>query len=215
VSDGRDAEMMVGMVPQRRAPMGARLRRGLFPAPGAELVELLEEVASRGAPFWSLGGAIVPRMTWSAEGCQPDGRLPLELIHALETGTHGAWEIALARPKVGAITRDLEAAFARDIEGVGEGRIAEVLVYASDDDPLRATGRSRGVRKAVQQGRLWWSRLGAWPWWCSRPPGALPDGWWREPVVEEVLETWSRARVAPSVAPFSPRPLLKKQKPLD
>lgn len=122
--------------------------------------------------------------------------LPFEVLAALESNNSFSWEIVIAKKGARAKVRFLTAAALRDILNLDEREIAVQLEYEIDEvEHERDIERSRAARAAVEKGRGLWAKLGAWPWWCSRPPGTLPSDWWHEAEVAKALHAWHHPTV--------------------
>jgi hypothetical protein len=158
------------------------------PTPGLELVGFLRQHEKNSAVYYTADGIVVPRMLWTAEADHHPNSLSTV---ATRTGDLLAAGLALENEQEVATLRYLAVAAQRDILGMSENDIADRFAYNLDDqgEPTRKEPE-RSVRRAAERGRQKWSKLGAWPWWCCRPPSPLPQDWWSEPAISEALARW-------------------------
>ncbi len=143
-------------------------------------------------------GLVVPALTWTDEfkRLPPPRVVPLLVLAALRTGDPASHQVAIKAENHRAVLRKLTVAVQRDIAGLSESEIAEVLSYSDESS----------VRRIARDGRALWCRLSAWPWW-SMAPGALPAEWWREPAAVKTLRRWARPPTPRLRAPHLARPL--------
>jgi hypothetical protein len=81
----------------------------------------------------------------------------------------------------------LFVAWARDVAGLTETAVAELL-YASPDEHISSTETKR-VARAAKDGRLLYRSEGVLPW-AAFGDARLPREWWREDAFREAVRAW-------------------------
>jgi hypothetical protein len=161
----------------------------------------------------SLDGVVVPRLNWTPGGHAPAERrqrvaaLRIDpiVLETIEQASQRMLATVAKSPTATKQMKRLTAAVYRDLLGISELDAADMLGFKCqqhDREPIPV--RAKGLRKAAEEGRLLWARLGAWPWCCWQPPdGTLPDGWWRDEQIQKALVIWCGDRL-PDPLPATP-----------
>ncbi len=93
-------------------------------------------------------------------------------------------------PRKGVAKWQIEAAFYRDLVGLGTAEIADDMDLR-DQSTRDTENASRSARRYVERGRLQLVALGAWPWTLQpHMKGVLPPNWHRQERFASALAQW-------------------------